>query len=188
MLNVHFNLSLILKPQTHQLRDSVNCILTCIRSKQIKKQKKKKKKRPSSVILVSSENHAVCFIIIILEYNRLFLAMVLQWTLPLSPTKRDREAQSKPTVLKIRIWEYMQFWSIFLDSWHLINPGLNWIMRCPSVRRLILTVFLCDVGHIQSVGHFTGVSRLTEDRCPDTFTSFTCYSFQRCYMCFFFCN
>lgn len=46
----------------------------------IKKKKVRKEKIPSLIILVSSENHAVCFIniIIILEYKRLFLAMVLQ--------------------------------------------------------------------------------------------------------------
>lgn len=45
-----------------------------------KKKKVRKEKIPSLIILVSSENHAVCFIniIIILEYKRLFLAMVLQ--------------------------------------------------------------------------------------------------------------
>lgn len=64
---------------------------------------KKKTTRPSSIILVSFENHAVCFIIIILEYNILFLAMVLQWTLPFSPNEWDSEAQGSQQSLKLNL-------------------------------------------------------------------------------------
>jgi len=76
---------LILKPQPTSKRFSklhLNLYQVEANQKTEKRKKKKKKETPtSSIILVSFENHAVCFIIIIiiiLEYNRLFLAMVLQ--------------------------------------------------------------------------------------------------------------
>lgn len=88
MLNVHFNLPFFdfissFQTSNPSVRDSVNCILTCIRSKQNQKQKKKriKKKRrnpphtnttqqcSSAISLESLGNHAVYSILmIILEY------------------------------------------------------------------------------------------------------------------------
>lgn len=76
------------------VRDSVNCILTCIRSKQNQKQKNGFKKKtntqthtqtqhkqcPSTISLVSFANHAVCSILMIImsEYNLLFFVRVLR--------------------------------------------------------------------------------------------------------------
>lgn len=129
-----------------------------------------KQQCPSAISLVSFANHAVCSILMIImsEYNLLFFARVLRWTLPSSPTEWGSEAQCKTTIVKTKMPSWIRLCGFWCGSGLLLLVMGCWCLI--GIEVTSATVNHPVSVHIQGVGHFASCSRFFRG----VFTSFTC--------------